>query len=298
VILFVSILVVCVFAATQEKYTASNVFFADLLAGSLAGSIVTFIFYPLEFLETRMQVTKASSKPKLSMIQLTKKTFAIEGITAFYQGVVPSLLGSFINWGIYFAIYEFMKEWWRSTSVNEQQAESIMGHILGGIVAGVICTIVVNPLWVLKVRMATSKKYSGLSHAFFSIVQTEGVGGLFKGVGVSLIGVSEGTIQFTSYEQIKLVLGNHGVIGQLFAGGFARGIAGIITFPYILLRTTLQAPNTPYNNFSDACKKIYQSEGIAGFYKGLVPNLIRNIPPAAFIMFLVDILRNVILTFL
>eukprot|EP01112_Ceratiomyxa_fruticulosa_P019794 TRINITY_DN6566_c0_g1_i2.p1 TRINITY_DN6566_c0_g1~~TRINITY_DN6566_c0_g1_i2.p1 ORF type:complete len:261 (-),score=45.02 TRINITY_DN6566_c0_g1_i2:82-864(-) len=223
---------VCIYASIggENKHTGGahqNVFLADLLAGSIAGSIVTFIFYPLEFLETRMQVaTKGNNKGKTSIIQFAKKTLAVEGITAFYQGVVPSLLGSFINWGIYFAIYQFTKEWWRATSVNQQQAESVFGQILAGILAGTVCTIVVNPLWVLKVRLATSKKYKGLFDAFFSIVETEGVGGLFKGVGVSLIGVSEGTIQFASYDQIKLALGNqYGVAGQLFAGGLARAIA-------------------------------------------------------------------------
>jgi len=263
----------------------------ELLSGMLAGMLTCVAFYPLECIEAKLQVfsqqkgAPGESKPKLGLSGIAKQMLAQEGFAGFYKGLLPTLLGSAINWGLYFGIYEYQNSSWQKT-----HEPSVFGYLRSAVIAGVVCTIIVNPFWVLKIRLATSKNSAGMIQALQSIVQTEGVLGLWKGVGISLVGVSEGAVQFVSYELLK-VIGGPTVAGRLFAGGTARLIAGLVTYPYLLLRSALQAQNCPYHSLADAVTKIHAREGFGGFYRGLVPNVVRNVPPAACMFFLVSYLR-------
>jgi hypothetical protein len=55
------------------------------------------------------------------------------------------------------------------------------------------------------------------------------------------------------------------------------------SLPLSLIRTRLQAAGTPahpqmYLGFWDAAQKTYRSEGVVGFYRGLVPTLAKVVP--------------------
>eukprot|EP01132_Coremiostelium_polycephalum_P003354 gene3354-4205_t len=279
----------------------------ELLSGTLAGVSSCVLFYPLECIEAKLQVSSAIKKrngggavtttlPK-SPFDIARLIFRQDGIKGFYQGVTPTAIGNAVNWGIYFSIYRYANHWWNKDSLlhNKNTQAPWIGHAFSAIMAGVITTTVVNPFWVLKIRLATSNRYSGMNDAFKSILRNEGVAGFWKGIGPSYIGVSEGLVQFVSYEYIldklKNPAGKHSVSSYLFAGGTARLIAGLVTYPYLLVRSSLQSDNCPYSSTGDAIIKIYRNEGLKGFYKGIGPNLARSIPPAAFMLYIVEFFR-------
>lgn len=275
---------------TEPKKGAAEDFqlLPELISGVIAGVFTCVIFYPLECLEARMQVAPAQKDAKAAKpgpVTAAKLLLAQEGVAGFYKGLTPTLLGSMVNWGLYFGIYQYMNFQWK-----QSHKPSALGNLYAAVVAGFFCTIIVNPFWVLKIRLATSNKYTGMGHALRSIIKNEGFGGLWKGTGISLVGISEGAVQFVAYEQLKLISGTS-VGGQLFSGGTARLIAGLITYPYLLLRAALQAQGCPYTSLTDAIQKIYAREGLGGFYRGMAPNLIRNVPPAACMLFLVERIR-------
>lgn len=93
---------------------------------------------------------------------------------------------------------------------------------------GVITAVITNPIWVVKTRMFTTradetKAYRGvlsascfsfsLSHGWLNfepladglatLAREEGVRGMSKGMTLALIGVSNGAIQFMTYEELK-----------------------------------------------------------------------------------------------
>ena len=69
-------------------------------------------------------------------------------------------------------------------------------HLLAGVSGGVVSTLVLHPLDLLKIRFAVDDgqhqsnrpKYSGLTHACRSILKQEGVQGLYKGVAPNVTG--------------------------------------------------------------------------------------------------------------
>lgn len=287
----------------------------ELLAGTLAGVTSCILFYPLECIEAKLQVlsgnkTQSSSIDKKKLfqpktpIETARYIWRQEGIKGFYSGLTPTVLGSAVNWGIYFSIYRFANHWWSSTS--DPQSPKWIGHSFSAIAAGLITTAIVNPFWVLKIRLATTPhKYPrGMGQCIQSILQNEGIGGLWKGVGISFLGVSEGLVQFVTYEYLlnRMRLQNATTDLQmseyLYAGAMARLVAGLTTYPYLLIRSALQADASPYRSMNHAIKSIYKNEGIAGFYKGIAPNLLRSIPPAAFMLYIVEFFRSTLLNFI
>lgn len=73
---------------------------------------------------------------------------------------------------------------------------------------GAITAMLTNPIWVVKTRVFGTAKndsiaYRGLWDGFRSIYRTEGIRGLYKGSLLALVGVSNGSIQFATYEEIK-----------------------------------------------------------------------------------------------
>jgi len=72
----------------------------------------------------------------------------------------------------------------------------------------------------------------------------------------------------------------------LGAGMVSNACAVSLVYPFALVRTRLQAQGTVghpmrYKNSLDVIRKTYARESIRGFYKGMVPTLIKNVPSAS-----------------
>jgi solute carrier family 25 protein 33/36 len=86
-----------------------------------------------------------------------------------------------------------------------------------------------------------------------SIIQHEGLRGLYRGLSASYLGVTEGTIQWVLYERFKLIAQRTGErhgpgaewAGMLAAAGGAKMTASLITYPHEVLRTRLRQPLDP-----------------------------------------------------
>ncbi len=139
------------------------------------------------------------------------------------------------------------------------------------------------------------------------IVRKEGIKGLYRGLSASYLGVSESTLHWMLYEQMKISLrtreaelvssGREPTIwdqtvrwgGKLGAAGSAKFFAAIITYPHEVVRTRLrQAPfqdgRLKYTGLVQCFSTIWKEEGIASLYGGLTPHMLRVVPSAA-IMF-------------
>lgn len=148
--------------------------------------------------------------------------------------------------------------------------------------------------------------YASLSAGIRQIYRTEGVKGFYRGLVPSLFGVSHGALQFMAYEQLKryrartpltdLTGASTGAyerrelsnVDYLCLSGLSKVFAGCITYPYQLLRSRLQTYDAAgtYRGVGDAIAQTWRKEGMAGFYKGLGPNLLRVLP-STWVTFLV-----------
>lgn len=125
------------------------------------------------------------------------------------------------------------------------------------------------------------------------IIRTEGVRGLYKGLSASMLGVSEGVIQWTVYERFKKmgVSEKGGKLGEwtgvLGAAGGAKLLAALVTYPHEVLRTRLRQPipdgmlKPKYTGLMQTLKLVIAEEGARSLYGGLTAHLMRVVPNAA-----------------
>lgn len=119
--------------------------------------------------------------------------------------------------------------------------ETAAVHLSAAAMAGIVTSSFTNPIWVVKTRMqlsaAHSKPFSSSLECIRTIVRESGFRGLYKGLSASYLGVSEGVIQWTLYEQLKKVAkkaegGPLEWMGMFGAAGGAKTIASLITYPH------------------------------------------------------------------
>jgi solute carrier family 25 folate transporter 32 len=69
----------------------------------------------------------------------------------------------------------------------------------------------------------------------------------------------------------------------------AKLVAGAVTYPYQVLRSRMQnyrADETYGRGVAGVVRRIWVEEGVVGFYRGLVPGVVR-VMPATWVTFLV-----------
>lgn len=147
----------------------------------------------------------------------------------------------------------------------------------------------VVPLDLVKCRLQVDKaKYKNLFHGFKVTVKEEGARGLAKGWAPTLYGYSaQGLFKFGFYEVFKVYYSN--LIGEenaylyrtwlyLAASASAEFFADIALSPFEAAKVKIQTAPGFANTMRQAMPKIMAQEGISGFYKGLVPLWMRQIP--------------------
>ena len=130
-----------------------------------------------------------------------------EGFKALWKGLGPNLVGVVPARAIYFSVYSQGKHAYASLNNNK---ETPWVHMLSAATAGMATALGTNPIWVAKTRIqlqselnSSLKLYKNSLHCMGIILKEEGIRGLYKGLSASILGLSESTLQFVTYEYLK-----------------------------------------------------------------------------------------------
>lgn len=278
-------------------------------AGAIAGFATVAAVHPLDVVRTRFQVNdgRVSNLPTYKNTAHAILTISrLEGLRGLYAGFSPAFLGSTLSWGLYFFFYGRAKQRY---SKNGEEKLSPGHHLASSAEAGALVCLCTNPVWLVKTRLQLqtslhqTRLYSGLYDALTTIMKEEGWTGLYKGIVPSLfLQVSHGAIQFTVYEELRKVIldfkskqrkqnpdrANNLLNSADYAilGGSSKIAAMLLTYPFQVIRARLQQrPNgNGIPRYMDSWHVIRQAarfEGLRGFYRGITPNLLKNVPAAS-----------------
>ena len=162
-------------------------------------------------------------------------------------------------------------------------------RLVAGGSAGMIACAMTYPLDLVRTRLAaqtTVKHYDGLAHALYVIARDEGVRGLYRGLSPTLVGVAPNlAINFAAYETFRKVAAEHDVglpsgMVSLACGSSAAVVSATATYPLDLVRRRLQmrCSQDRGQGFVAVFRAIWASEGLAGFYRGIIPEYAKVVP--------------------
>ncbi|XP_057957956.1 mitochondrial phosphate carrier protein 1, mitochondrial-like [Malania oleifera] len=156
---------------------------------------------------------------------------------------------------------------------------------VGGMLSAGTTHLAITPLDVLKVNMQVHPiKYCSISSCFATLVREQGPSVLWRGWSGKFFGYGiQGGCRFGLYEYFKKLYSDVRVDGNMSATFFlssasAEVIANVALCPFEAIKVRVQAQPDFAKGLIDGFPRIYASEGLYGFYRGLVPLWGRNLP--------------------
>lgn len=304
-------------SSTSSPASSSSTFDSGV-AGAVSGAVSRFIVGPLDVVKIRFQVQLEPIRETGAAVlrqnhQLHSKYTSLrqaflmilkeEGVRGLWRGTVPGQLLAIPYTAVQFAALERMKSAARSVGV--------MGHPLepfcSGAIAGAAGTVASYPFDLLRTTLAAQgepKVYRGMRDAVHGIVKENGIKGLYRGVGVTVLEIMPyAALQFGLYEAFLNVVdradrggGRSGgkTIKHFFCGLAAGTIAKLGTHPLDVAKKRFQVaglarsmsygrrvPKDVTSSLIGCLREIARHEGIGGFYKGALPSVLKAAPAAA-----------------
>ncbi|OAY27369.1 adenine nucleotide transporter BT1, chloroplastic/mitochondrial [Manihot esculenta] len=180
---------------------------ASLIAGACAGVSSTLVTYPLELVKTRLTIQRGVYN---GILDAFLKILHEEGPAELYRGLAPSLIGVIPYAAANYFAYDTLRKAYRK--VFKQEKIGNIETLLIGSAAGAISSSATFPLEVARKHMQVGalsgrKVYKNVLHALASILEQEGIQGLYKGLGPSCMKlVPAAGIAFMCYEASKRIL--------------------------------------------------------------------------------------------
>lgn len=279
--------------------------FIHSVAGATGGILAMTATYPLVFLSTRAaNETKENKSTYRAVADVLKR----EGFFGLYNGLNSSLLGIAITNGVYYYFYESSKGV-IVRSRSGSKALSTLESMLAGLIAGSATTVISNPVWVIQTAQTIRgmdagsaegvvpqpQKRLGVFETAARLLQTGGPAVFFRGLGPALVLVANPVLQYTVFEQFKNALvrrrSKAGRVGALLTdwdffmlGAISKLIATGVTYPYIVVKSRLQAGHAAaarYRSALHGLRTIIAEEGVSGIYRGAGSKLLQSVLTAA-----------------
>ncbi|CAH3146449.1 unnamed protein product, partial [Porites lobata] len=284
------------------KQPLCNSFYS--LRTSLGGVTSTLVLHPLDLIKIRFQgkilgitwfcCNDGSGKLPVyrGLVDAVQSIVGTGGLKGLYQGVTPKVWGYKSARGLYFFRGSHLFLLFRKViSPFRYFVISFFKHARTGTLT------VTNPICVIRTHLCLqytgspaavtqAPQYKGMIDALFKLWRHEGLRGLYKGYVPGLFGVSHGALQFMAYEELKKGYSHYfgtpinkklSSTEYLIMASLSKIFAATATYPYQVVRSRLQNQYTmaEYNGAVDVIRKTFRYEGVSGFYKGLVPNVLR-----------------------
>ncbi|CAJ2643528.1 unnamed protein product [Trifolium pratense] len=180
---------------------------ASLIAGACAGVSSTICTYPLELLKTRLTIQRGVYN---GLVDAFVKIIKEEGPAELYRGLTPSLIGVIPYSATNYFAYDTLRKAYRKFFKQEKIGN--IETLLIGSAAGAISSTATFPLEVARKHMQVGalsgrQVYKNVVHALVSILEQEGIQGLYRGLGPSCMKlVPAAGISFMCYEACKKIL--------------------------------------------------------------------------------------------
>ncbi|XWS56634.1 hypothetical protein CRYUN_Cryun09bG0102800 [Craigia yunnanensis] len=274
---------------------------SQLLAGGVAGALSKTCTAPLARLTILFQVqgmhSDAATLRKARIWHEASRIVGEEGFRAFWKGNLVTIAHRLPYSSLNFYAYERYKKLLYllpglESRGGNMSANLCINFVAGGL-AGTTAASATYPLDLVRTRLAAQTNviyYRGIWHALQTICKEEGVLGLYKGLGVTLLGVGPNiAISFSVYESLRSFWQSRRphdstVLVSLSCGSLSGIASSTAIFPLDLIRRRKQLEGACGRSrvyttgLFGTFKHIFQTEGFRGLYRGILPEYYKVVP--------------------
>ncbi|KAG5041368.1 hypothetical protein JHK85_013844 [Glycine max] len=268
------------------------------IAGGIAGAASRTATAPLDRLKVVLQVQTG----RASIMPAVMKIWKQDGLLGFFRGNGLNVVKVAPESAIKFYAYEMLK----NVIGDAQDGKSDIGtagRLFAGGMAGAVAQMAIYPMDLVKTRLQTCASDGGRVPKLVTLTKDiwvhEGPRAFYRGLVPSLLGmIPYAGIDLTAYDTLKdlskryiLYDSDPGPLVQLGCGTVSGALGATCVYPLQVIRTSitmilrLQAQpansTSAYKGMSDVFWKTLKDEGFRGFYKGLIPNLLKVVPAAS-----------------
>ncbi|XP_052114404.1 ADP,ATP carrier protein ER-ANT1 [Arachis duranensis] len=275
-------------------------FSKDFVMGGVAAIISKSAAAPIErvklLLQNQAEMIKRGQlkKPYMGVRDGFKRVFAEEGVIAFWRGnqanVIPSQAFNFAFKGYFKSIFGQSKE-------RDGYIKWFAGNVASGSAAGATTSLLLYHLDYARTRLGTDalecratgqRQFKGLVDVYRKTLLSDGVVGLYRGFGVSIVGITMYRgMYFGIYDTVKPIILVGPFEGNFFASFFLgwsiTTSAGVCAYPFDTLRRRMMLtsgqPNK-YYNARHAFREIVRQEGFLALFRGVTANMLLGVAGA------------------
>ncbi|MGK3755976.1 MAG: solute carrier family 25 (adenine nucleotide translocator) protein 4/5/6/31 [Bacillariaceae sp.] len=128
------------------------------------------------------------------IVDCFKRVSAEQGIGAFWRGNLTNIIRYFPTQAFNFAFKDSVKAQFPKANKKKEFAKYFATNVLSGGIAGACSLMIVYPLDYARTRLASDvgvgkRQFNGLVDCISKTVKKSGIGGLYFGIGVSVVGI-------------------------------------------------------------------------------------------------------------
>ncbi|KAH6826293.1 Mitochondrial substrate carrier family protein [Perilla frutescens var. hirtella] len=260
--------------------------------GAALFSGVSFSLYPIIVLKTRQQIFPT----RIPCLKMAESILRRDGYRGFYRGFTTSLVGTIPARALYMGALELTRTnvadiASRRLRFSEAKA-SAAANAAAGVSAAAAAQLVWNPIDVVSQRLmvqdslslSSRRRYSGGVDAFAKIVCENGVRGLYRGFGVSILthAPSNGA-WWASYSVVYRAIwdgigGGGGRGGEVAVQGMsaavASGVSALVTMPLDTIKTrtqVMEGGESESGGMIRVARDMVKEGGFGACYRGFGP---------------------------
>uniref|UniRef100_A0A182KFJ2 Mitoferrin n=1 Tax=Anopheles christyi TaxID=43041 RepID=A0A182KFJ2_9DIPT len=256
---------------------------AIMTAGAIAGVMEHCVMYPLDSVKTRMQ-SLTHMKAHDTISSTLRDMIKNEGVMRPFRGVMAVVAGAGPAHALYFGAYECSKELIATVSDRDH-----LNYMLSATAATLVHDAVSNPADVVKQRLQMyNSPYRSILHCATQVYRIEGFRAFYRSYSTQLVmNIPYSAIQFPTYEFFQKLLNKDNKYNppvHMVAGGVAGAAASALTTPLDVCKTLLNTQEDgagKTRGLVEAAKKIYNTAGVMGFFKGMQARVLYQMPATA-----------------
>ena len=300
----------------------------------VAGVVARCFVHPLDTVKARLQAPGGTALYR-GLVAGLRTTVASEGLAGLYRGFPVVVVGGTPATCLYLTSYDISKRWCDPSKPGPFfHTPPAAIHLLCGMLAETVCCVVFVPVDVVKERLQVQRSgtaaasaaippvYRGSFDALRTIAATEGVKGVYRGYGATLLSFGPFSgFYFMFYEQLKGLALVQSVspgeaptpLATLACASGAGALAAWVTSPLDMAKLRMQvergattaamggagggrraAPvqELQYPTFLRSIKHIFRTEGAAGLWRGSVARMAFTAPNTAITMAVYEEMKN------